>query len=307
MNAVTAIADVPNPLAGMFMKTEEVGPPSSILLMGEPGTFKTTIAGGLIKVDGFNKILYVDIDNGAEVFVNDPEVYATIGSDPGAPGEKRINIFQIDKTSPDAFGQLLYILGGTDPATGQRVKGVAFDPALGYDAVIFDALDVGQEVVVEYLLANTFSENGKPNTMKAWGEVSKWTADLAWAFQNHPTITGVIVMHSKVDSDEATGKVKIKPKVQGSVKDSLAGIPSLVAYLELKEDKETKETHIVANVGKSELMTTKNRYSMTEPIVDFSMTKLYELVEARTVATHAAIAEIKAAKVATAQPAAVAA
>lgn len=277
MNATTTPiinAPIAPPFASMFAKPAQVGPPKEILLYGAPGTFKTSIAAGAIKLEGINKMLYLDCDNGTEVLSNDPEVFQYVSTDFGKPGQKAINIIHIDKTAPDAFAQLKYFLGYRDPETGVSVKGSVFSQ--GYDVIVLDALDVAQEIAVQWLLANTFNDKGKVDTRGAWGEVSKWTSDLGWALQNS-TELGILVAHSSEGTDDG-GQFKIKAKLQGSVKDSIAGIPSIVAHLDFVSDPETKVAHLVATVGQSDIHTTKNRYMLPKEIVDFDLPKLYALI-----------------------------
>lgn len=260
------------PFASMFAKPETVGKPKSLILYGAPGARKTSTAGGIIKVPGVKRVLYIDIDNGSEVFLNDPDVYAAVE-------DGRINIVPIDKLEADAFGKLQYFLGRKDPETGVFVRGEAFNAEWGYDTIIIDALDVAQEVAVDWYLANTFNEHGKQDTRKAWGEIGKWTSDLMWSFQNHPTVTGIAVMHSK-EGTEDSGAYKIKPKLSGSVKDTIAGIPSLVAYLSLEVDKDDPAvSHLIATIAGDEVVVgTKNRYSLPGRIEDFDLPMFYKMV-----------------------------
>jgi hypothetical protein len=291
MNATaTPVINAPivPPFASMFAKAEQVGPPKCILLYGAPGTFKTSIAGGAIKLPGVTKMLYIDVDNGSEVFANDQDgIFRHVNEhNMGLPGEKTINIVRIDKTASDAFGQLKYFLGYRDAVTGTFVRGAAFDQ--GYDTIAIDAFDVAQEIAVQWLLSNTFNEKEKVDTRGAWGEVSKWTSDVAWALQNSKEL-GIIVAHSTEGTDEG-GQFKIKAKLQGSVKDSIAGIPSIVAHLDFVADPQTKEAKLVATVGQSDIHTTKNRYMLPKEIIDFDLPKLYATIADRRANNTAATA-----------------
>lgn len=253
--------------ASMIAPPSAVGAPKSLIIYGEPGTYKTSILGSAIKVPGFNRGVIIDVDNGTEVFSNDPEIFAAVQ-------DGRIQIVPVDKRDPNAFLTINYLINDL----------VQND--YGYDFVGLDALDVAQEVMVDYLLANTVNEKGAQDTRKAWGEVSKTTSDWMWAFQNAPHFTGITVMHSRDGVDEDSKTYKVKPKLAGSVKDSIAGIPSLVAYVEhQKLEKNSKETHLVATLGASDVFSTKNRYSISEPIVDFDLPKLYERINARPTVT----------------------
>lgn len=264
-------------------KPQEVGRPKSILLYGAPGTRKTTLSGGIVKVPGFKRVLYIDVDNGSEVFVNDAQVYDAVQ-------EGRITIVQLDKTDTaatvDALGKLL----GFKDENGQKVIGAAFSPSLGYDVVILDALDVAQEVMVDFYLSTTFSESGKRDTLKAWGKVTKWTTDLAWEFQNSKPL-GILVAHSKEEVAEGTGRLAIKPKLSGGAKDSIAGVPSTVAYLEFVETEEG--TKLAATIGDDSVIVAKNRYSINDKILDFTLPGFFAMVDEREAETKARIAQVK--------------
>lgn len=245
------------PFAALLAKPEEVGPPKSIILYGEPGTRKTSLIGSMVKVPGMERGLIIDIDNGTETLVNDPIYKAAIA-------DGRISIFPIDFTSPDAYGKLDYIINEVTTTD------------YGYDFVGLDTLDVGQEAMIAHLMATVLNDKGKLDPRAAWGEVSKKTSEWMWKFQNTPFFVGVTAMHSK-EGAEDSGAYKVKPKLAGSVKDNIAGIPSLVAYLEFLPD-ENKVDHLVATLGKSSVFSTKNRYSIEGQITDFDMPALYKLI-----------------------------
>jgi hypothetical protein len=260
---------LPTPSWGyMIAAPAGVGAPKSILLYGAPGARKTSIAGSIIKVaafkqkiTGFQKVLYIDIDNGSEVLMTDPECRAAVE-------DGRIQIVPIDKLSPDAAGMVDFITKDV----------VAND--YGYDAVILDSLDVAQEVMVKHKLATTYNDQGtKLDTLKAWGQVGVWTTDLAWGFQNSPHFLGIIVMHEKTEGEDI-GKPLVKPKLQGGSKDSIAGIPSLVAHLSFQKGEDGAD-HIVANLGSSSAAVSKNRYRFDGEIVDFDLPLLYRMVDER--------------------------
>ncbi|MET4703085.1 AAA family ATPase [Frigoribacterium sp. UYMn621] len=285
MNA-TPTATAPQPVAlpkpafaGMFQKKADVGPPRSLLLYGATGTRKTSTVGRMM-VDRpeFTKMLIIDIDNGTEVFANDPEVLNLVNDeDMGMAGEKTINIIRIDKTSEDAYGQLRYYLGERDLVSGTFRRGAVFGQ--GYDVIVVDTANVMQEVAVQWLKSNTWNDKGKLDTRGAWGSVSEWTSDIAWAMQNDPASTGIWLAHSSEGTDEG-GQYSVKPKFQGSVKDSIAAIPSVVAYLEKVKHPETGEISISATVD-GDVIVSKNRYMLPNRIENFALSGLYAMLAER--------------------------
>lgn len=268
------------PFAAMFAKPDEIGDPASVLLYAKPGRWKTSTAGSIVRVPKFKdaRILYLDVDQGSKVFVNDPDVYAGVQAG-------RINIIPINKLDPEAFAQLQYFLGKYDE-NGVFQRGEAFK--WGYDVVVLDTLDVAQDIAINWFMNNTVSEKtGKKDTLGAWGRVAPWTTDVMWALQNDPSAFGIVVMHSAEDVSE-TGMLAIKPKLGGSAKDNIGGIPDMVAYLDFEANPENKDdVRLVAHVGKSNIFTTKNRWRTPDKIVDFDMPTLFGLIESRRNETHA--------------------
>lgn len=255
------IPAVPMPsFAGAFAPPEELGDPRSIAIYGEPGTFKTSIAGGIIKVEGFNRGLYIDVDNGTEVFVNDPVIRAAVK-------DGRISILKIDKLDPMAFLKL--------DAALKELQTQNF----GFDFVALDAVDVAQKIAVKHFLATTYNERGVLDSRAAWGEVGVWTDDVMWGFQNTPHFVGITVFHSTVD-EEKTGATRIKPKLQGAAKDSIGGIPSIVAFVKFEKNQETDKVELVGYLGKSDEFVSKSRYSRTVPdrFPNFNLVSLYERI-----------------------------
>jgi hypothetical protein len=288
MSTPTAVAMPVLAFASMFQKQEEVGPPKSILLFGPPGTHKTSMLGALIRRPEFTKILIIDIDNGTEVFANFPDIHATIGDDFGQPGEKRINIIAIDKTDPNAYGMLRYLLGERNEH-GEFIRGAVFGQ--GYDAIMVDTANVMQETAVQFLTSNVWNAKGQLDTQAAWGKVGEWTGDIAWAMQNDLTMTGFWAAHSKEGTEDG-GSFKIKPKFQGGIKDNIGAIPSLVVYVEQgkKINVDDPET-ITATLGGSTIITSKNRYSFPGTIENFDMEKLYAMIAERLEGTRPGVTQ----------------
>lgn len=244
---------------------EDFGEPGSIMLHAEPGQGKSLAALTIAKVPGFERGVVLDIDNGTEVLLNDPELVRL-------HKEGRITIIRIDKTKPDAFAKFHNYFWDL----------INSGPAYGFKYLIVDTMDVAQEVGVEWYLANTWNDDGtKLDTRDAWRKVGKWTSDCLWALQNHPDMLGISVVHTKIDEEQKkkTGVSKLKPKFQGASKDNAAGIPSLVAYL-TKIENEDGSVNIVADIGGMEDAISKQRYSSFLPnrVENFSMPLIYGLI-----------------------------
>ena len=261
------------PFASMFAPIANLGNPSSMLIHAlGAGRRKTSTAISILDVPQYQdaRVLVIDIDRGTSAFANSPSAVR-------AAEEGRLNIIQMDKRKVnDTFGQLRYFLGYTDEH-GEFIEGEAFNPRWGYDIVIFDTLDVAQQVSVEWHLANTYSEKDptKKNTQAAWGDVGRWTNGLMWAFQNNTDSLGIIIAHSEGATDDA-GKYRIRPKLQGGAKENIDSIPDVVFYLDLEEDPADKNKAItVATTGNSQYIMAKNRSMMPSRVPNFDLPWYY--------------------------------
>ncbi len=270
----TAIAPTlaPPAFSTMFAKKATSGLPKSITIMGEPGTRKTTIAGGILNVPNFagKRMVYLDVDNGTESWASFPEIWQHFDEDFAPEGKTSVNVIHVDKTSPDAWSQIQYFLGHINDQ-GTFIKGALFDA--GYDIVGVDALDVIQDIAGTWYLHNTFNEKGKIDTRGAYGPIGQWTTGLAWALQNSKEL-GITVMHTSANTDEG-GVFKIRPKLVGASKDSYGGVPSVVVYVELRKDKETNKKHTIGTIDGDGTIAAKNRFKLDDEIFDFDLIKLY--------------------------------
>lgn len=273
------IPQLPVPsFAASFVAPEKVGPPQSILEYGETGTQKTSDFAELVKARRFNRALLFDIDNGAEVFANDPEVVQ-------AMHEGRLVVSKLDSLDPNAFQiidqQLLEVAGYfRDPQTGKLWPHPDY-PDYGFDLVGLDTLNGMADIAVNHYKATTYNDKGQLDTRAAYGKFAEWIGSIVELYHNTERFVGYFAMHPKVDEEKTTGVSVIKPKLQGSYKDSIGSKPSLVAYLAWEKNPETDTVVRTATVGGSDLAVSKNRYRLPNKIYDFSIVEFYNDLEKR--------------------------
>jgi len=279
------LPDIPALPQPLFMqlatKPAKIGAPKSVLLYGPTGTRKTSMLGELIKAGRFNKVVWIDVDNGTEVFANDPEVLAAVR-------DGRISVVNIDTTTmnPTAAVQLIeqvvFEIAGVWRTPLGHIEVNPNVPNFGVDLIVLDTLNLIQQVAVKHFMATVMNDKGTAlDPRAAWGKVSQWTDEIVRLMHNSTRFTGAFVAHPK-EVEEKNGAVKIKPQLQGSIKDNIASIPSLVAYLDWERNAETGETELVATVGESAAYESKNRYMLPSKIHGFNLVELYKTIDAKT-------------------------
>lgn len=274
MNAAPQIPALPKAsFASKKTEPQSIGPCKSVLLYGDTHTFKTTMFGELVRDGFYNKALWLDLDNGSEALASDDDIKAALE-------DGRIELYAIDPFSPTAKAEIEnYILEAAgmwrDPQ-GNLLPNPNI-PDFGYDLLVIDTVNLMGEVAIKWFLANTYNDKGQLDTRGAWGKFAVWMDEMIRLIHNSKRFAGGFIMHAKSD-EENTGAIKIKPKMQGSFKDSIASIPSIVAYLDHQKSPETGETVLTATVGESELYESKNRYRLPPKIYGFNLSKVYETI-----------------------------
>lgn len=273
MNAVAAVPTAPVgvpemalPAWGAALVTPvDSGPPNSILLYGDPGTRKTTISATIAQVHtpiaSFKKVLFIDLENGTSVLSFDPTFAG-------------IQIIKINPLDPTAKMKLDAIIADI----------VAHD--YGFDAVVLDTFDLAQDIA-EKSLKLALADSG--NKWAAYDELGVWSENLAWSLHLAPHFVAILTAHAD-DKKQKDATIKVLPRLSGKAANTIGGIFDLVAYLSYMEHPETKMRHLVAIVGESDNMITKNRYRLQQSIPDFTMPVLYGLITDKIIASKAASA-----------------
>lgn len=246
--------------ASAFQSIEEVGDPKSIFLYGTHGTRKTTIASSIYKVPGITKVLHIDIDQGAETLATDDVIKAAIK-------DGSYNVYPIDSLAPGAKGKVEEVI--------QEVTTTNF---FGYDAVILDTLDVAQDVAEEVFEAQfaTSGKSGKRDGFAVYGALGVWTDKVVRKLHNCKHLVGVVTAHEKENTSE-DGTIRVQPRLSGSSKDAIGGVPSIVMRLQFQTHPETGERALIATLGEDEKLITKQRYRDVLPqhMRDLTLPDLY--------------------------------
>jgi hypothetical protein len=276
MSDTVTIERPPAPVwAGSFQSIEKVGDPKSIFLYGTHGTRKTSIASSIYKVPGINRVLHIDIDQGAETLATDPIIKAAIK-------DGSYNVLPINSLASNAKANL------------ERVISDVTTVDYGYDAVIFDTLDVAQDVaeaVFEEKYATT-GKGGKRDGFAVYREIGAWTDKYVRSLHNCPWLVGVVTAHEKENTDDE-GTTRIQPRLSGSSKDAIGGIPSIVLRLAWQNHPETGARALITTMGEDEKLITKQRYRDLLPrqMRDITLPDLYSRIRGEYTEPTAATAE----------------
>jgi hypothetical protein len=250
--------------ASAFQSIEEVGDPKSIFAYGTHGTRKTTIASSIYKVPGINRVLHIDIDQGAETLATDPIIRAAIK-------DGSYNVLPINSLEANAKIKLDSII--------DDITTIDY----GYDAVILDTLDVAQDVAEEVFEAQfaTSGKGGKRDGFAVYGALGVWTDKIVRKLHNSPFFVGVVVAHEKETTFD-DGTTRIQPRLSGSSKDAIGGIPSVVLRLQWQTHPETGERALIATLGEDEKLITKQRYRdmLPQHMRDLTLPDLYQRIRA---------------------------
>ena len=242
--------------ASAFQTAITVAKPKSILLYGTHGTRKTSIASSIAKVAGFKRVLHIDIDNGTEVLGNDEGIVKRIQ-------DGSYNVLSINPLEPGAKKKFDAVI--------DDITTIDY----GYDAVILDTLDIAQDVAEKAIKR---IHEGSKNTFAVYGDLGIWTDETVRKLHDSPFFTSIITAHEKeVTLDD--GSVRVVPRLSGSSKDAIGGIPSIVAHLGWEAHPETGDLHLVSTVGESSRYISKNRYNLPSQILDTDMIDLYSRIE----------------------------
>lgn len=286
--AKRSLGDLADLLGVDTVKGVELGKPSCIAVMAEPGAGKTTLLGGIIKVPDYAnaKVAVVDTEGGTSVWALDPQIMHAVETG-------QITVFKIDKTDVMASKIMLDKLLGYTDENGQKQIGALFSPAFDVDVIIIDTFSTLQEVGLGYFMATSKNGAGVQDGQAAYGKLAPWTNDILWSLQNGKPL-GIVSSHTMDKKDKKTGVDKLTMKLAGSAKDNVAAIPDLVAYMgwQVKEDEEPQQSHLVAHMSQSPVVTVKNRYGFHEPFWDFSLPSLFAAINAKIDASKAVVAAV---------------
>jgi hypothetical protein len=216
------------------VKAQELAEPNSILIFGHPKRGKTTLAGSIADVAGFDNVLHIDLED---------------GSAPLAAPYPNIDVLR-----PSSVDELTDALNELKTSVDDE----GFADAMGYQAVILDTVSTLQKWVLDEYLAKHPTKSGKTD-YDGWAYWGDYVMDVMWELHRLPAL-GITTYHTKIELNELTKEIWTSPKISGGARFSVASVPDLVGYLDVDNKGER-----VFTVTPKKSMQTGSRYESVLP------------------------------------------
>lgn len=196
-----------NTIAGLpITKVAAQDPSANILIYGESGAGKTTLAGSADAVPEMRKVLILDVEGGLLSLKN------------RYPNVEGVRIKSWDNL------QLVY----DELYAGQH----------GYKTIVLDSLTEIQKMSMDTIMRKLVETHEERDAdvagIREWNINIEQTRKFVRAFRDLP-LTTIFTALAKQDKNPKTGVTKTKPSLSGKVADEVAGFLDIVSYLYTKE------------------------------------------------------------------------
>lgn len=193
-------------IAGLqIQRVRETTPYCNMLVYGEPGSGKTTLAGSADAVPEMRKVLFVDVEGGTlSLRTRYPEV------------------------------EMVRVKSWQDM---QSVYNELYVGNHGFSTIVVDSLTECQKMSMDKILKAKVDEYEEPSDVpgiREWSINIEQIRKFVRMFRDLPVNT-IFTALSKSDKNMKTGAIKRKPSLSGKVADEVAGFLDIVTYLYMKE------------------------------------------------------------------------
>lgn len=241
--SLTAIAGLP------ILKVSNQPPTVNMLIYGESGAGKTTLAGSADDVPEMRKVLVLDIEGG------------TLSLKSRYPNVESVRI----KSWQDM----------------QNVYDELFKAQHDYNTIIIDSLTEVQKMSMDQVMVNLIMQHEERDPdvpgIREWNINIEQTRKFVRAFRDLP-VTTIFTALAKTDKNQFTGSSRTKPSLSGKVADEVAGFLDIVVYLYTKEvDQEQRR---ILLCGATQQNVAKDRTDrLDQTIIDPSMTVIWNAIK----------------------------
>lgn len=241
--SLTAIAGLP------ILKVSNQPPTVNMLIYGESGAGKTTLAGSADEVPEMRKVLVLDIEGG------------TLSLKSRYPNVESVRI----KSWQDM----------------QNVYDELFKAQHDYNTIIIDSLTEVQKMSMDQVMVNLIMQHEERDPdvpgIREWNINIEQTRKFVRAFRDLP-VTTIFTALAKTDKNQFTGSSRTKPSLSGKVADEVAGFLDIVVYLYTKEvDQEQRR---ILLCGATQQNVAKDRTDrLDQTIIDPSMTVIWNAIK----------------------------
>lgn len=245
----------PKSLGGLQVQTvQERSPFYNILVYGDSGTGKTTLAGSADEVPSMRPVLFVDIEGGTE---------------------------SLRHSYPD-----VHTVRVTTWKEMQEVYDVLYSGEHDYSTVVLDSLTEIQKFNM-YTIMDTLTQK-RPDLdpdvpgMREWGKNLEQMRKFVRGFRDLEMHT-IFTALNTTDKDQKTGLTTMKPQLSGKLANEVAAFLDIVMYYYVKqigagEDAEFKRLLLTQKTDSQVAKDRSGRLPMV--IEDPSMAKIHSLMTA---------------------------
>lgn len=194
-------------LAGLDVRpVQERSAYYNILIYGDSGTGKTTLAGSADEVPSMRPVLFIDIEGGTASLRNSyPEVETV-----------RVTTWK----------------------EMQEVYNVLHDGEHGYKTVVLDSLTEIQKFNMYQIMSDVAQKRPDLDpdvpSMREWGKNLEQIRRMVRGFRDLEMHT-IFTALNKTDKDQKTGLVTMKPSLSGKMADEVAAFLDIVCYYYVKQ------------------------------------------------------------------------
>lgn len=224
----------------------------NILIYGDSGTGKTTLAGSADEVPSMRPVLFIDIEGGTESL--------------------RHSYPQVDTVRVTTWKEM------------QEVYNALYQGGHGYQTVVLDSLTEIQKFNM-YNIMNDLAQK-RPDLdpdvpgMREWGKNLEQIRRMVRGFRDLDMHT-IFTALNKTDKDQKTGLTTMKPSLSGKMADEVAAFLDIVVYYYVKQigDGSEAEFKRLLLTQKTDTQVAKDRSGKLPMIIESpTMSEIYDLM-----------------------------